>query len=762
MNRSQLIKDRLHDVEFHAKKQWWGEDLTILDDPATCAEPLVVRKALACRFVLNNMPAELKPDELIAGICRMSMIGFGHTFPQYALPEEIADAARVNLSPLSVWGHQPPNYEKVLAIGLSGLRVQVQDRLDAELDAARPDTERTNLFRAMIIGLDAIRDLAARYATMCEAAARAETDPARRAELAAMAERCARVPEHPATSFAEALQCVWFIYIALQSTIENIPLGRIDQYLMPYYTADIERGALEASEAEELVVSFLAKFNERVQLDPELWEDHNDPSIYSFGSDPSDHSMYIDLENGETYNYGVSANHWDLNVILAGVRPDGVDGTNELTYLFLRAWDFLKVVTPVVSVRLNHDSPEELYRACADILRVGTGEPVLYNETPIIDAYVRLGIPVEDARDFSNDGCWETLIPGKSHYSFSHIEVLQLLEYVFQRGQSLVRGVKEGLDLGDPAHLETWEQFYAAFKAQLDTKVEEVVENRMKYYGASYRIAPDPIISTLIDGCIESGKDLTDGGAQYTIYSPLLTGVSDCVDALAAVKKLVYDERKVSMAELAEAQRTDFAGREPLQHMLRNRAPKFGNDDGYADDIARRLVADFEAKVQELNVKHPEIVMPLGIGTFENYSKFGHKVGASASGRAAQAPIGSNYSPAFGMDKSGPTAAVKSVVAPDLWRFATGAPLDIQVNAGETSGEPRLQRLVGLIKGFLDVGGNILTITGVSTEMLLDAQKHPEKYRTLRVRMGGLSAYFIALPKEMQDTLISKTKFSIG
>jgi formate C-acetyltransferase len=471
--------------------------------------------------------------------------------------------------------------------------------------------------------------------------------------------------------------------------------------------------------------------------------------------------LFINLENDESYNFGVSANHWDLNLILGGVRPDGIDGTNELTYLFLKVWGYLEVITPVIAVRLGKDSPQKLYEACSDILRYGSGEPVIYNEEPIIDGYVKLGIPIEDARDFTNDGCWETLIPGKSHYSYAHIEVLQLLEYVFQRGYSLVRKNNEGLDLGDLAQFKTFEDFYQAFKTQLYHQLDMAIDNRIKYYGASYKIAPDPMISTMIDGWIEKGKDLTDGGAQYTIFSPLLTGLSDCIDSLAAVKKIVYEDKAIPLEKLAKVQRENFEDQEPLRQMMINRAPKFGNDDEYVDSLLARLIKDFESRVEEISKKYPGIYMPLGIATFENFNKFGHKIGASASGRRSQEAVGSNFSPAFGADKEGPTAAVKSAVAADLKRFVTGCPLDMQVNSNETSGPEGLQRLCGFIKSFIQLGGLILTITGVNSEILIEAQKNPDKYRTLRVRMGGLSAYFIALPKVMQDTLIRKTKHRI-
>lgn len=761
ITRNERIKDRLFNTEFYTKKEWWGEGLTILTDDKTREEPLIIRKALACAYVLANMPIEVKPDELVVGIARMSMIGFGHTYVEYATEEELTRAAAENLSPLSVWGHQPPNYEDVLKRGLSGLRSDIYYKIDELLPVTAEKREKYNLYRAMLISLDGMSTLSARYAQLCAEAASKESDPDRARELLQLSAICRKVPEKPADTLQEALQSVWFTYLCLQSNMENIPLGRSDQYLYPYYERDVAEGRLDNEKAGELICSFLAKFNERVQMNPAHWENHMDSTTYSFGGDAGDQSLFIDMENDQSYNYGVSANHWDINLIIGGMRPDGKDGTNELTYIFLEQWGFLSVIAPVLSVRFNASSPDRLFRECAKILRCGSGEPVIYNEKPIIDGYVKLGIPVEDARDFSNDGCWETLIPGKSHYSYAHIEVLQLLEYVFQRGYSLVRGVKEGIDTGNPAELTDYESFYGAFRKQLFRQIENLVANRIKFYGASYKIAPDPLMSAMIDGCVESGKDLTAGGAKYTIFSPLITGLADCTDSLAAVKYFVYDTKKLSMEQLVELMRNNFEGNETIRQMLINKAPKFGNDDMYADSIAKQIIADVEAKTLELSKMNPDIYMPLGIGTFENYSKFGHKVGASANGRMSQQPIASNYSPSYGVDKSGPTAAICSAVNSDIMRYITGCPIDLQINSNETEGSQGIDRLVGLMRAFIDLGGIMMTLTGVTEEMLLDAQKNPDKYRSLRVRMGGLSAYFIALPKEMQDTLIRKTKHGI-
>ncbi|MCL4441179.1 MAG: pyruvate formate lyase family protein, partial [Firmicutes bacterium] len=565
MNRIDKIKERLFNYEFVTKKEWWGSGTTILTDEQVKSEPLIIRKALATGYVLRNLPVEIKADELIVGVANMAMVGFGHVFPDYALPEEKEAAAKIALNEMSVWGHIPINYEKLLGLGLSGLRKQVTEKLAEELARENPDTKKMNLYHAMILTLNALRDFAQRYSEAALAKALEEQDAVRRQELLKISEICSRVPEQPAETLWEALQSFWLTFAALHSCLEHIPTGRSDQYLYPYFQKDIDSGRLSVEQAKDLLGSWMAKFGERVQLKAEHWEDHFTYGDFSQGGDPVDASVNITLDNSESYNYGISANHWLINMILGGQTRDGKDATNELTYLLLEVWGYLEAVVPVMSVRFHQNSPHRLYEACARILRKGAGEPAIYNDEPIIEGFVKMGIPVEDARDYANDGCWETLIPGKTDFSYSHAEVLLLLEYVFNRGISLLRGTKEGLDTGDPTEFADFEEFYQAFKTQLDARLNHLIDNKLKYYAELYKIAPDPLISSMLDGPIEKGLDLSEGGASYIIHSPIITGLANCVDSLAAVKKLVYEEKAVTMAELIEALKANFEGREPLR-----------------------------------------------------------------------------------------------------------------------------------------------------------------------------------------------------
>lgn len=759
--RLQRIKERMFNVEMVTKKEWWGKGATILDQPGILEESLIIRKAKAIEYVCRNLPAVIKPDELIVGMPNMAAVGFGYVFPEYATKEEKEEAAGKCLNEYSVWGHHPVRYDKLLSLGLRGFRAEVTEKLNDELSKESLDKAKVDLYRAMIISLNAVRDFAARYSELALKMALKEKDPKRRIELLKISDICSRVPENPATSFHEALQSFWLTYAVFHSCLEYLPAGRSDQYLYPYYKFDVENGVITEEEAKDLVGSWLAKFNERTQIKRELWEDHYTFGNFSQGGDPVDPSTHIVLDNTESYNYGLSANHWLMNMILGGQDAFGNDATNELTYLILNTWAELELVAPVMSVRFHKNSPQRLYEEVASILaRGGTGEPAIYNDEVIIKGLVDIGVPLEEARGYSNDGCWEVLIPGKTYFTYFHIETLLTLEYTLFRGYSLLRKTKEGIDVGDPLSFETFENLYAAFKKQVEYRILSSIENKYKFFGEVTKIAPDPLASAMMDDCVQKGLDLTIGGTKYIFHAPLITGLSHTADSLAAIKKFVYEEKKITMAELLEALKSNFEGKEPLRQMLINRAPKYGNDEPYVDSIAAMILEDVESIIDSVRGRYdyPKIFLSPGIGTFESYARFGNVVGASADGRLATEPLASNYSPSVGMDRNSPTAVVKSATVSDLSKYIAGCPVDLFINGNEVAGEAGRDKLVSFTRSFMELGGQILTITVSTEEIFRDAQIHPERHRGLRVRLGGLSAYFIALPPKHQEIMIERLR----
>lgn len=765
MTRVDRIKERLFNKEFVTKKAWWGMDETILTNEEVKKEPLVVRKALGIQYVMRNMPVEVKEDELIIGICTMASTGLGYEFPDYALPQEKEEALKSCYTYKSVWGHHPGDYSKVLRLGLKGIREEIHREIAKEVSKDMPEQEKLNLYRAMIISLNSVQELASRYSQLAIDAAIKEKDPVRKNELAEIARICSKVPENPAETLHEALQSVYFFMVALQSTLELVPIQRVDQYFYPYYKNDMENGIIDEDGARELIASWLAKFSERVQINPEFFEEgHEIPMDQSDGGNPEDFAGSFYLENDQDYNKGTSANQSLMNLIVGGLTPEGKDATNELTYIFIEMWNYLELVQPVASVRFHKNSPDRLYELVADILRKGAGEPAIYNDDHIIKGLTDMGIPIEDARNYSNDGCWEVLIPGKTNFGFEYVNLLQILEYTLHHGWSLVRNRPECRDVGDVTKCRTFDEFYDMYYLPLiRERMRFIIKSKLKYRADRYKIAPSPLLSTIMDDCIECGKDLSNGGAKYNIYPLMLTGYSNAVDSLLVIKKLVFEEKTLSMKELIDATAEDFADNELLRQQVLNTVPKFGNDDDYADAFSEKLLGDMERLLDEMieDIDIEDLYIPLGIATFETYMSIGHNIGASCDGRKKGAAVASNYSPSVGADLNGPTAVIRSVTRPDLTRYNVGCPLDIQINANEAQGRSGLERLIALIRSFLDMGGLILTITGVREEELIDAQIHPMDHKNLRVRMGGLSAYFIALSKEHQDSLISRVKHGV-
>ncbi|MGD9327089.1 MAG: pyruvate formate lyase family protein [Desulfobacterales bacterium] len=757
LSRLQKLKHRLF-KEFYEKKEWWGDDLTILDQAGVAEKPLIVRKALAIQKVCREMPLELKEDELIIGIPTMSSVGFGHTFPQYETDEEAAEAAKLCLNRKSVWGHHPPYFPKVLNRGVIDIIAETEQRL---ADTPESDFETREFYEAVKVALEGAEMLSLRYAEAAEFKARNIEDPKRKAELKEIARICRKVPMQPAESFHEALQSVWFIHIILHSCLNYTSLGRSDQYLWSYYIKDVESGKISREHARDLMGSWLIKFNERVQFNREHMEDHFTFGDWSQGGDPDEPTTHLDMQNANDYTFGQSANHWLQNIILSGHTPDGVDATNELSHMIIELVSELELIDPLLTVRLHKDSPEDIVQTTARALAKGGAQPAVYNDDVIVPGMVKyLNIPIEDARDYSNDGCWESLVYGRSEFSYGHIELLLSLESVLNRGASYNNGKAIGMDLGDPTAFKTFDEFYQAFKTDMLNRLDSAVTNKLKYYDEVHKIAPTPFLSAFIEDCLEKGKDLTNGGARYRFYAPLVTGLSHAVDSLAAIKKLVYEDGAVTMEQMLEALKSNWKGHEQLRQMCLNKAPKYGNDDDYADDIASAVLGDFCDRAEEWEQKEAFFKFPVGIGTFENYPRFGNNAGPSPDGRFAQEAISSNYSPAVGRDKNGPTAVLRSSTKFDLQRVNDGCPVDLKLSFSKSE-EEGAQIVEGLIRSFVKMNGNLMTITKVSTETLRRAQEEPEKYASLRIRLGGLTAYFVQLAKPQQDEYIRRTQHGV-
>jgi pyruvate-formate lyase len=771
--RLKRIKSRLFEVEFHDSGTWHFKDVNILDGNERLAqEPMVVRKALAHAYICEHLPAIIKPDELIIGNPNQNSVGWGTVMPKYYTKDEGEQAARYRLNEASVWGHHPPDWGKIVRGGVISVKQEINEAIQKQFWAATPDQEALNEYRAMLIALDGLVEFAKRHAQVALKEALACADPVRRRELFEIYEACSHVPLHPARSLLEAAQSFWLTYCIVNSGGEYVPLGRADQVLYPYLKRDLDDCNITTERAFDIIGSFLAKCNERVIIDTKQAENHYNFGLFSQGVTPDEFEAVNstggydqraltwradeDINSDANYNYGQSGNDWLMNCIVGGVDANGKDATNAVSYLFVDIMHQMNLLMPTLGARVHRNMPESFLRLVASVLRYGQGEPMIYNDEAIIPGFVDLGVPVADARDYSNDGCWETLVQGKSYFSYAHIMNLRCLEWTLLRGVSLNNNEQEGLDTGDPTQFKDFEAFYQAYTRQINDRIDFQCRRRLANFGLSYMIAPDPLMSAITHNCVEKGRDLSQNGAKYVFHLILATGVSNTVDALAVIKKLVYEDKTVKMADLIQALKDNWVGHETLRARVQNSVPKFGNDDDYVDSIAVRVLNDFDGYVGEWRRKQNVMLFPVGVGTFENYAVLGRDIGASADGRGFGDPLATNYTPYPGVDVQGPTAIIKSVTKPNLLRYYCGCPVDFSINANEVEGEAGIDRLMGLITSFCDLGGQIMTITSTSVEDLKDAKIHPERHKGLRVRMGGLSAYFIAMAPVQQDNVIKR------
>ena len=745
-NRVKCLQEKARRERF-IKKKVWGENLSILNEK-TRKEPLIIRKALAFKKVLSEMPIEIKQDELIVGIIRMGSIGRGMLFPEYATKEEKREAAKKKTSPYSVWGHYTPGYPSLLEKGLVGIREEANAKL-RELIQGDENEKKQNFYRAVIICCDGVKTIAQRYANLALKIAEKEKDNSRKRELLKIAEICKWLSENPPRSFHEALQSCWFGHLTFQSTLNFTPLGRFDQYMFPFLQNDLEKGNLTLDQTQELIDCLWIKFNNRAQSRG-LTEDHLGQYALCIGG----YDAVKDLDKEILFQM------WQQNIILGGQDSKGKDATNILTYLCLNATQKLYMTNPTVTVRFFKDSFSALLKRSCEVLKDGYGMPVIFNDEVIIPGLQKLGIPLEEARDYTNDGCWETLIPGKTEFRYTLICAPCCLERALNKGYSRITGEREGIETKNPYAFISFREIMDAFKSQFDYEIKKIMDIIINYYGCLYNIAPVPFLSSLMDDCLKEGKDITEGGAKYVIHAMLLLGLSHVADSLAAIKKLVFEDKVISWFELLKSLEDNFLDREDLRQMLITRAPKYGTDSDYVDELAREVLDYFVQRVkyydQNYGDKKKKIKFSTGAGSFEWYVVGGKYVGATPDGRLAAMPFSTNLSPSAGRAVKGLTAAINSFTKLNLVDLPIGSPLDIGVEKKILGGEEGLKRLIALVQSFLDKGGNMLSINANSMEELREAQREPDRHRDLMVRVAGWQAYFVDLTHEHQDSIIAR------
>lgn len=626
-------------------------------------------------------------------------------------------------------GHITVNYEHVLKKGFLGLKAEVNAEFKKINYEESGCLKKVNLLRAMSRCCDAAIHFAERYAKEAERLSMMESDLLRKAELKQIAKICRRVPAHPASTFPEALQSFYFIHLILNLETNSYAIGpgRFDQYLYPYYQADHAAGRLTREQAWELLAC--------------LWIKLNELTVVKEGGTAKASNTYNDFQN--------------LN--LAGQTVDGRDATNDLSYLCLDVTGSLRLPQPQISVLISEKTPEKFLAEACKVVSLGFGMPAMFNEDEKTQALLHKGKTLEDARLGGINGCVELVVQGKDMMASSgYFNMPKCLELALNNGVNPLTGTQLGPRTGALSELTTFDKLVEAFHQQMAYGINL----KMIYDGiarqAYAEFCPVPFTSLLIDDCLKKGKDYHDGGAHYNL--PLVCGVGTgtIADSLAAIKKLVYEEKKVSLEDLVEALRSDFKGYERIRQMLRNRAPKWGNGDDCVDTLAHDVVQMF---TDELEKHHNEQGVPYAANMIPTTTHiwFGDLTGATPDGRQSRMPESEGISPVQGMDRNGPTAVIRSMARLDHARCC-GTLLNMKFHPSALSGEEGLQKFAHLIRTYFKLGGHHVQFNVLSSETLLAAQKHPEEYQDLVVRVAGYSDYFVRLSRDLQNEIISRTE----
>ena len=796
---------------------------------ATEDRPIVMRRALAFAHILDNIPIIIREDELVVGSSTIAPRGC-QTYPEFSYqwleaefdtvatrkadPFYIAEQTKKDLLEADAYwkgkttselatalmteetkkamehniftpgnyfyngvGHVTVQYDKVLAIGYRGL---IQE-MEAELDKCNPgDADyctKSQFLKAAILSCEAVIRYARRYAELAEKEGAACRDSARKQELLQIAANCARVPEYGASTFHEACQSFWFVQqlIQLESSGHSISPGRFDQYMYPYYKKDLEAGKLSREFAQELIDCIWVKLN--------------------------DLNKCRDAASAE----GFAGYSLFQNLIVGGQDKEGLDVTNDLSFMCISASKHVFLPQPSLSIRVWNKSPHDLLMKAADLTRTGIGLPAYYNDEVIITSLLSRGLTLEDAREYNIIGCVEPQKAGKTEgwHDAAFYNMCRPLELVFSNGWD--KGEKISIETGDVENMSTFEEFYDAYKKQMEYNISLLVNADNAIDVAHAVRCPLPFLSCMVEDCIKRGKTVQEGGAVYNFTGPQGFGIANMADSLYAIKKLVFDEKKVTLAEYKRALAMNYgqgfdtvsAGEivtEILREMSRNgmsvdedqvagmiaavmntevspeekkryeelramidEVPKFGNDNEEVDMFARDVAYTYTRPL--LKYRNPRGgQFQAGLYPVSANVPLGAQTGATPDGRLAHTPVADGVSPSAGKDVLGPTAAANSVSKLDHGIASNGTLFNQKFHPTALSGEKGLENFVALIRSYFDQKGSHMQFNVVDRQTLLDAQAHPEKYAHLVVRVAGYSALFTTLSKSLQDDIIRRTE----
>lgn len=603
----------------------------------------------------------------------------------------------------------------------------------AELDFINdPEaTDKQQELQAMDISCDAAILFAERHAELAEEMAAKESDPQRKAELLKIADVCRWVPAHAPRDMQEAIQMYWFVHLGTVTELNGwdcMNPGHIDQHLYPFYKQGLEDGTMTRNKAKELISCFWIKFN-------------NQPAPPKVG--------VTALESG-TYNDFT-------NINIGGIDRYGNNAVNDLSYIILEVQEELHELQPGLSIHVSKVTPDDFVLAGAKVIRQGHGYPSVFNPDTYTKELVRQGKTQEDANEGGCSGCIEVGAFGKEAYILTgYLNTPKILEITLNNGIDPMTGKKLGLETGDPRTFKTYEELYDAYHKQMVyfVNMKLAVNNYIERMFSLY--APATFLSLFIDDCITRGRDYYSGGARYNTTYIQCTGLGTITDCLATMKKHVFEDKKFTMDELLDAVSHNFEGQEKMRQFIMNRTPFFGNDDEYADTIAVKVYDDLvEAIEGHPNTRGGTTQLNMLSTTCHNY--FGSVCGASVNGRMARFAISDGTSPAHGADTNGPTAVIKSLGKLDQTKSG-GTLLNVRFVPSLLKREEDLQKLVSLIRAYFSMGGHHIQFNIVDTQTLLDAQKQPDDYKDLLVRVAGYSDYFNDMTEQLQNEIIARTE----
>ena len=707
-------------------------------------EPLVVRRALFFKRVVEaHLPIQILDGELVVGSHFSTALSRSLTQAEARafcrLEEQFLGQAR-HLDEVGVGncgavpGHLIPDYPKVLQHGWRAIKAE------ADAVAQDPDSspEQRNLAIAIAICADAARGLAGRYRLEARRLASQERDPIRRSELAGIADTCGKVPWEPASTFAEALQSLWFTHM-LVLVAESYPgpgvsPGRIDQYLYRYYQADLEAGRLTPDEAREWLQC--------------LWIKHN----YAY-----------DYQGWVGTNQGINSSFGQL-ITLGGIDAEGQDASNDLTYLILDVIEEMNLLEPKPNIRLHRHTPEKLLHRVVDMIADAQGSPFLLNFDEASMAGLRWqGLPEGELWDYAPVGCLENTLQGcdRSGTVDVNLNLVKAVELVLHGGRDAASGEQIGPRTGDPTTFGDFPALLEAFKAQLKAiQASLIAANNLADAGRA-RFEPTPYLSALVGGCLESGRDVSAGGARHNYLTVEGMGLATVADSLAAIRKLVYEDRAVTMAELVQALDANFEGHEALRQTLLHKAPKYGNDDPYADELASEISRFWTEEAFQQVAPETGKRYRGGYLSWNYWVAYAPKTAATPDGRLRGQFLSNGVCPVNGVDVAGPTAVIKSVGGLSLETAPNGASHTMSFSPSLLQSQENRQKLAALLRAYAHVGGTCLQVNVVSPETLRAAQEDPDSYRNLLVRVTGYNAYFTMLGKEIQDEIIARESHAL-